>query len=54
MCVQRSFLNGQGLEMASGGTSTVAAPGPQPLNKSVSYDTVQIQGEEEGFWKSLQ
>lgn len=40
--------------MASRGTSAVAVPGTQPLNKSVSYDTLQIQGEEEGFWKLLQ
>lgn len=29
-------------------------PGTQPLYKSVSYDTLKIQGEEEGFWKLLQ
>lgn len=48
------FLTGQGIGMASCGTSLVVMPGTQPLNKSVSYDTLKIQGEEEGFWKLLQ
>lgn len=53
LCMSMEFLASQGLEVASWGTSARTMPGTQPFYKSVSYDTLKIQGEEEGFWKWL-